>query len=78
MSLVDEKAFLHLLMANKAVYVQLIDVMESRLTEEQEVLSILSEQALLDSSVRDRAVMQLGRVSFLRDILTYTKHLKTD
>lgn len=56
---------------NTALYVQLVSVLDELVNEESHKLHKLCEQSLLDSSLRDTAIMQLGKVDFLRNIQTY-------
>lgn len=56
---------------NTAMYAQLVSLLDDVVNEESTKLHKLCEQSLLDSSLRDTAVMQLGKVEFLRSIQIY-------
>lgn len=66
------------LATNQAVFRQLVEAGQSMLEQEEAVLHQIAEQALLDASKRDGAIMQLGRVEMMRSLLQYTaRYLKS-
>lgn len=71
MSQIADDAILHSLASNSAAFEQLLDVARHKLADEEKVLNEVAQQSLLDASKRDLAVMQLGRVSMIRDIIEY-------
>ena len=59
------------LAANQVVFGNLIEYGNLRLAQEEDVLNQMSLQALLDSDARDRALLQYGKVSMLRELISY-------
>ena len=71
MSQTADSVILHSLASNSAAFEQLLDVARRKLTDEERTLNDIAQQSLLDMSKRDLAIMQLGRVSLLRDLIDY-------
>ena len=65
------RQLISILATNKVAFGNLITYGESRLKQEEETLNQAALQALLDPHARDGAILQYGKVSMLRELLSY-------
>lgn len=70
---VEGRQILLSLASNRAAYARLLVYGEARLTQEEQELNTLAIRALSCPQDRDTAILQYGRVTMLRDLLSYAQ-----